>query len=144
MIGKSNVENAGVGCLNVNFDKLNKGDFMAILDAGTRLDVLRSISEKMWLDQNMKPSMHISDVCDIIAKIDTQDNGEDQQRTEAKISDSIPLDDALAFAEYFRHFFEFHDSTDNGNTYRWLNYPVNRLPAMTIKQAFDQWKSRNE
>ena len=112
VIGKSNVENAGVGCLNVNFDKLNKGDVMVTLDA---VDILRSTSEKAM----------------------------SAQRTEAKISDSISLDDALAFAEYFHNNFNYYDNTADGDTYKCIVLSKIHLPAMTIKQAFDQWKSRN-
>jgi hypothetical protein len=59
------------------------------------------------------------------------------------VSGSVAVEDALAFAEYFRNNFAYYDCNANGRVYKWIDLQKCFLPAMTMKQIFDYWQSRS-
>ena len=58
------------------------------------------------------------------------------------VSGSVAIDDALAFAEYFRNQFDYYDCNANGRVYKWINFSKHGQPAMTMKQIFNDWMSK--
>lgn len=59
------------------------------------------------------------------------------------VSGSVAIEDALAFAEYFRNNFDYYDCNANGRVYKWIDLQKRGQSAMTMKQIFDYWKSRS-
>lgn len=57
------------------------------------------------------------------------------------ISGLVAVEDALAFAEYFRNNFDYYDCNANGSVYKWIDFQKRGEPAMTMKQIFDYWQS---
>ena len=58
-------------------------------------------------------------------------------------SGSVAVEDALAFAEYFRNNFDYYDCNANGRVYKWIDLQKRGQSAMTMKQIFDYWQSRS-
>jgi len=52
----------------------------------------------------------------------------------------IEIEDALIFAEFFRDNFRYHDTTENGNVYKWRHHLKVQIPAMAMKEIFDHWQ----
>lgn len=59
------------------------------------------------------------------------------------VSGSVAVEDALAFAEYFRNNFDYYDCNANGRVYKWIDLQKRGQSAMTMKQIFDYWQSRS-
>lgn len=59
------------------------------------------------------------------------------------VSGSVAVEDALAFAEYFRNNFNYYDCNANGRVYKWIDLQKRGQSAMTMKQIFDYWQSRS-
>ncbi len=59
------------------------------------------------------------------------------------VSGSVAVEDALAFAEYFRNNFDYYDCNANGRVYKWIGLKKRCKSAMTMKQIFDYWQSRS-
>ena len=59
------------------------------------------------------------------------------------VSSSIEVEDALAFAEYFRNNFDYYDCNANGRVYKWIDLQKRDKAAMTMKQIFDYWQSHS-
>lgn len=59
------------------------------------------------------------------------------------VSGSVAVEDALAFAEYFRNNFDYYDCNANGRIYKWIDLQKRGQSAMTMKQIFDYWWSRS-
>ena len=57
------------------------------------------------------------------------------------VSGSVAVEDALAFAEYFRNNFDYYDCNANGRVYKWIDLQKRGQSAMTMKQIFDYWQS---
>jgi hypothetical protein len=57
------------------------------------------------------------------------------------VSGSVAVEDALAFAEYFRNNFDYYDCNANGRVYKWIDLQKRGKSAMTMKQIFDYWQS---
>jgi len=55
---------------------------------------------------------------------------------------AVAIEDALAFAEYFRNNFDYYDCNANGRVYKWIDLQKRGQSAMTMKQIFDYWQSR--
>jgi hypothetical protein len=58
-------------------------------------------------------------------------------------SGSVAVEDALAFAEYFRNNFDYYDYNANGRVYKWIDLQKRGHSAMTMKQIFEYWQSRS-
>ena len=59
------------------------------------------------------------------------------------VSGSVSVEDALAFAEYFRNNFDYYDRNANGRVYKWIDHGFAGQSAMTMKQIFDYWQSHS-
>ena len=59
------------------------------------------------------------------------------------VSGSVAVEDALAFAEYFRNNFDYYDCNANGRVYKWIDVQKRGKSAMTMKQIFDYWQSHS-
>ena len=65
------------------------------------------------------------------------------QSCQTDVSGSVAVEDALAFAEYFRNNFDYYDCNANGRVYKWIELQKRSQSAMTMKQIFDYWQSRS-
>lgn len=61
------------------------------------------------------------------------------QSCQTDVSGSVAVEDALAFAEYFRNNFDYYDCNANGRVYEWVDLTKRGKSAMTMKQIFDDW-----
>lgn len=59
------------------------------------------------------------------------------------VGNSVSVEDALAFAEYFRNNFDYCDCNANGRVYKWIDLEKRDQSAMTMKQIFEYWLSHN-
>ena len=65
------------------------------------------------------------------------------QSCQTDVSGSVAVEDALAFAEYFRNNFDYYDCNANGSVYQWIDLKKRGQSAMTMKQIFDYWQLRS-
>lgn len=68
---------------------------------------------------------------------------QNQSLQQSLVSGSVAVEDALAFAEYFRNNFDYYDCNANGRVYKWIDFKKRDQSAMTMKQIFDYWQSHS-
>lgn len=68
---------------------------------------------------------------------------ESEQLNKPDVSGSVAVEDALAFAEYFRNNFDYYDCNSNGRVYKWIDLKKRGSSAMTMKQIFEYWQSHS-
>lgn len=67
--------------------------------------------------------------------------GEAWQASQPINSVWVSVEDSISFAEYFRNNFDYYDCNANGRLYKWISLRKDGIPAMSMKQIFNDWQN---